>query len=286
MGEKQHVRTPLIEASLTTAYTGVSRFNATAWNSFRHNIWTLDYINHGQQRQRIGGSREFCRLSGVAALYAPGCAYAEWWEAGVSTDSSFIMFTAKKSIEHDLRELVGRHGWCHIQDPQHVMEELLRKLGAVWFSRAACFHIQSHGLFCELLATVLSSERLTPRVRRAWKFGHIARGGDLQTRTEQFIRDQVDKPLRVADLAQHLHMSLSTFSHLYTKTVGESPHRAILRLKMESAKRMLLDERLNVKEIALRLSFSSEFHFSHVFKRMEGLAPHHYLNTMTKKILS
>lgn len=283
IGGQLDLRQPAIEAKLVRAYTGVTRFQSTGWGHPRPRAWVLDYINHGQQRQRIGNGPEFMRLSGVAALYAPDRDFHEWTETGTSLDESYITFTAWGKTERSCRGLVGRPGWCHVQDPQRALGDLLQRLAEALFARAANFHTLVHGLFCELLAGVLSSEHLRPRLRRAWKEGTPARRDRLWVHTEQFIRAHIAEPLRVADLARHLNMSLSTFAHVYAERVGEAPHQTVLRLKMEVAKRLLLDERLRVKEIADRLGFSSEFHFSHAFKRLEGLSPRHYLAAMTDR---
>lgn len=272
-----------IEAGLITAYTGVTRFESTGWTHPHPKAWALDTINHGRQRQRIGNRAEFLRLSGIAALYAPWCDFHEWHEAGGSLDESFIVFTTRGEAVRTLRGLVGRQGWCHIQDPQGILGDLLRRIGEVLFSRTANFQLLAHGLFCELLANVMSSERLSPQLRRTWREGGAVKSGDLRARTEQFIRTRIALPLRVADLARHLNMSPSTFAHVYPSRAGEAPHQTVLRLKMEAAKRLLVEARLSVKETAGRLGFSSEFQFSHAFKRMEGLAPRHYLAAITRR---
>lgn len=277
------LRQPPLQAELATAYTGLTRFSATGWFHCRNARWVIDYLNHGQQRQRIGAGGEFVRLSGVAALYCPGCAYHEWQEAAAGLDESYIIFAARGATERSLRELLTRQGCCHLQDPNHVLGELLRRLGEALFSRAANFQLLAHSLFCQLLAAVLTSERLSAGLRRVIRDAAPSPAGDFRSHAERFIRDRITERLRVADLARHFHMSPSAFAHLYPDRVGEPPHRTVLRLKMETAKRLLIDEGRSVKEIAERLAFSSEFHFSHVFKHMEGLAPSHYRTAMTQR---
>lgn len=78
-------------------------------------------------------------------------------------------------------------------------------------------------------------------------------------------------------------LGLSTFAHTYRKLSGESPYRSIIRLKLEAAKRLLLQERLSVKETAARLGYSSEFQLSRCFKRMEGRSPSAHVRAMTEK---
>ena len=278
-----NLRQPPVQAGLLTAYTGVTRFASTGWFHCQNPRWVVDYINHGQQRQRIGSGREFMRLNGVAALYAPGCDYHEWQEAEASLDESYIIFTARGATDRSLRELLNGQGYCHVQDPNDMLGALLRRLGEALFSRAGNFEILAHALFCEVLAGVLSAERISTDLHRVTRGAIATPARDFRTRTEQFIRNRITEPLRVADLARHFNMSPSAFAHVYPDRMGEAPHRTVLRLKMETAKRLLVDEHRSVKEIAEHLGFSSEFHFSHAFKRLEGLAPSHYRLAMTQR---
>ena len=91
--------------------------------------------------------------------------------------------------------------------------------------------------------------------------------------------------MRVADLARHAKMSVSAFAHAYPRRAGESPYRTVQRLKLEAAKRLLLQDGLSVKECAERLGFSSEFHFSRLFKRLEGMSPMRYRQALLEKVL-
>ena len=56
-----------------------------------------------------------------------------------------------------------------------------------------------------------------------------------------------------------------------------------LRLVRETAKKLLVNERLTVREVARRLGYSSEFQLSRSFKRFEGVSPTTYLKSMTTK---
>jgi AraC-like DNA-binding protein len=50
-------------------------------------------------------------------------------------------------------------------------------------------------------------------------------------------------------------------------------HEHIQRARVDQARLLLADERLSVKDVAAQLSFSSEFYFSHFFRRYAGMSP-------------
>src|SRR5439155_23108179 len=50
-------------------------------------------------------------------------------------------------------------------------------------------------------------------------------------------------------------------------------HEHIQRARLDQARLLLADDRLSVKDVAAQLSFSSEFYFSHFFRRRAGMSP-------------
>jgi AraC-like DNA-binding protein len=271
------------EARLLLAYTGGTRFAVTRWKHCRHRWWVLDYINQGHQQQRVGRGKAFTRVSGVAALYAPGCGYFERQIAGGSVDESYIMFDARGAEEAWLRQLAGVKGWCHFYDPDHLIGASIRRTAKLVFHRRPGFHLLAHGALMEQLGLLLTASPVAPNLRDIRAESGAARRHELIDAAERFISDHITKPVRVADLARHAKMSPSAFAHAYPRLAGESPYCTVRRLKLEAAKRFLLQDGLSVKECAERLGFSSEFHFSRLFKRLEGLSPTRYRQVLTEK---
>jgi AraC-like DNA-binding protein len=181
-----------------------------------------------------------------------------------------------------LRKLTGRANWCHVRDPDHVIADRLRRIGEWLFHRQPGFELLAQGAFVELLGRLVTAQPDGPQQKVLRLPVPASERKDLPGRVENFIRARLTDPLRVTDLAQHVGLSASALAHAYPALAGESPHRTIQRLKLEAAKRLLLREGLSVKEAAARLGFSSEFHFSRLFKQLEGIAPQEYRRALLK----
>jgi AraC-like DNA-binding protein len=276
-------REQTVEAALLQAHTGETRFVVTRWKYRSYRWWVLDYINQGQQQQRIGRGKTFTRVSGVAALYAPGRDYGERQIAGGSVDESYIMFEARDAEEAWLRQLAGVKGWCHFYDPDHLLGASLRRAAEIVFYRRPGFHLLAHGTLMEQLGLLLTASPVAPNLREIRAESGADRRHELIGAVERFIGDHISEPVREADLARHVKMSKFAFAHAYPRLAGESPCCTVRRLKLEAAKRFLLHDGLSVKECAERLGFSSEFHFSRLFKRLEGLPPTRYRQALTEK---
>jgi AraC-like DNA-binding protein len=81
----------------------------------------------------------------------------------------------------------------------------------------------------------------------------------------------------VEEAALACHMDAAYLSRLFRRFAHTTPHRFLMRLKMNRAAGLLLDDGLMVKETAAELGFADAFHFSRAFKRVYGIAPERFV---------
>ena len=91
-----------------------------------------------------------------------------------------------------------------------------------------------------------------------------------------YIYSHIHYRITIKELADHLHLSESYLSKLFSKEMGISLSQYILDLKIEKAKNLLQYSEYNIVDIANYLSFSSQSHFIQVFQKKTGLTPHKY----------
>jgi transcriptional regulator GlxA family with amidase domain len=77
-------------------------------------------------------------------------------------------------------------------------------------------------------------------------------------------------------LAGQAGMSERSFSRHYAEATGQTPARAIERLRVEAARRLLSESRLPVKRIAQRCGFGSEETMRRSFLRLLAVTPQDY----------
>ena len=90
------------------------------------------------------------------------------------------------------------------------------------------------------------------------------------------MQDRVYDTLRLPEVAEKLGITESYMIRLFRKKLNITPMKYYTRLKVEAAAALLVDTPLAVYEIADRLHFYSEYHFSRVFKHYTGSAPSRY----------
>lgn len=83
-------------------------------------------------------------------------------------------------------------------------------------------------------------------------------------------------PLRdwkAKELAAIGKISYSGLRALFQQAGQGTIHQHIQKARLDQARLLLADKRLSVKDVAGQLSFSSEFYFSHFFRRHTGMSP-------------
>jgi transcriptional regulator GlxA family with amidase domain len=98
------------------------------------------------------------------------------------------------------------------------------------------------------------------------------RFGDLHT----WMGGRLSGDLSLPALARKAGMSERSFSRHYAKATGLTPARAVERLRVEAARRLLSDTRLPVKRIAERCGFGSEETLRRSFGRLLASTPQDY----------
>ena len=75
------------------------------------------------------------------------------------------------------------------------------------------------------------------------------------------------------ELAKRCGMSRQSFYSKFKQATGMAPLEYIRRKRLREAELLLLDGDAGIGEIAERLRFADQFHFSHLFKKVYGMSP-------------
>jgi len=91
-----------------------------------------------------------------------------------------------------------------------------------------------------------------------------------------YMSEHLDEPLRVGTLAALANLSPSHFTARFKEQTGCAPRDYLHLLRIHRACQLLGSSTLSVKEIAARLGYQDQFHFSRQFKAFQGVSPSEY----------
>lgn len=91
-----------------------------------------------------------------------------------------------------------------------------------------------------------------------------------------FIREHACDPCTVQDVLRHVPVGRRWLERQFVRQLGRTPHDEIIRVRMEMARRLLLESDESLKEIAQRCGFSAVQNFTRAFHQVMGITPAAY----------
>jgi AraC family transcriptional regulator len=144
--------------------------------------------------------------------------------------------------------------------------------------------LELHGLGGRLYADSLSTTLFIHLLRRYTTQKPIlpAQAGGLPNyrlrQVIEYIDAYLDRDLTLAELAAVTQMSPNYFTQLFKQSTGLTPHQYVIQRRVEWAKRLLIEGKLAIADIALQVGFAHQSHLNRHFKRWVGVTPKIFLN--------
>lgn len=129
-------------------------------------------------------------------------------------------------------------------------------------------------MFCDYIALAFFAHIVGAYGGLAIK--QFARGGLAPwqlRRAYEFIDANLGNDPSISEVADQCGLSSSYFSRAFKRESGFSPHRWLMKRRVERAKELLREPGLQLAEIAQICGFVDQSHFARVFSRSEGCSP-------------
>jgi AraC-like DNA-binding protein/ligand-binding sensor protein len=102
------------------------------------------------------------------------------------------------------------------------------------------------------------------------------------TRAKEFIKQHQTEELSLGQVAKAVNTSTFYFCKMFKKATGLNFTDYVSRVRIESAKNLLLNPNLRISEIAYEAGFQSLTHFNRVFKKILGQSPTEYRSKLAR----
>ena len=231
---------------------------------------TLFWFGKGcpRLRARIDGRPVEYQFSDAAslALFPAGTEIEGEWSVEPAFDYT-VGFREPKFVARRLHGLIERPAIAFRHDQ---LARGLVELGQEATTPDNLFDLFAEGWASQALAHMA---RLS---RGAEPAKPVSRGGlpaQKLRRIEEFVRANLDETISLSALSDVAGLSQRHFLRAFQESTGTSPHRYVLGLRIEAAKRSLSETDESVTSIALASGFSHAQHFSSTFRQATGISP-------------
>jgi transcriptional regulator GlxA family with amidase domain len=89
----------------------------------------------------------------------------------------------------------------------------------------------------------------------------------------RLIESQIDEPQTISALSARLGISRRTLETLFVSHVGQSPQDFVRGMRLEAARRLVLESRDNMTSVATNCGFQSASAFARAFRHRYGTSP-------------
>ncbi len=97
-------------------------------------------------------------------------------------------------------------------------------------------------------------------------------GGQTLQKIREYIQAHLDQPIEVTDLADLAGRSAFHFTRVFARSVGMTPYRYVVHLRLQAALRRVRKGRMSLAEIAADTGFADQSHLSRWIRRVHGVA--------------
>lgn len=223
----------------------------------------------GGARATAGRSagRSFDFLAGSSTMFQPG--FASRWSFFGAIDMAMFHFLdpGHELVRRLQRLLAVRTKAPPFPDPlvHAAAQQLLGELGRSSAPNLG-FVERSASLMIEQTCRVLEG-RAGPHVPPdALQLGRLQ--GVLE-----WIGHNLSNELSNAELAAHAGVSESHFRRIFQEAMGMTPHRYVLRLRLERVHELLTRSSVSIARIAAQCGFNSQSHMTACFSSAYGITP-------------
>lgn len=239
-----------------------------------HDPFEVLIIDKGSMLACIAGE-EFVAKAGDIVIVNPGCTH----EATVIEDISYrvMMFEFVAQFAQDttayrlLRPFINRTSVFMPLIVDHEVLETVEKIYTVTQEKRAGFQLMQVGLVYQFLSLLFERHQDTRYVRP------VAEGRLRQV--IEYIVDHYCENISSASISEMFGYDESYFCRLFKSVVGIRPMEYIRVLRLEKARRLLINEKMGISKVALECGFSDMNYFTRCFRRHYGVTAGEYRKT-------
>ncbi len=257
-----------------------------AYSGEMHDFWELVYADK-KNLYITAGSHELELASGQMYLHKPNEFHKIRCDGKRAANSVIISFDCNApelfgvagkviTLGEDERRLIGniiKESRASFSTPLgNPYTSLIKKSNSGEFGCEQMIKLTLEKLLILLIRSNKGSEAVK-----------INKNNSVLSEIIDYLAMNVQNRIVFDDIVKEFNLSPSVIKKLFRDYMGCGVMEYFNRLKVDAAKEMMREEKYNFTEIAEKLSFNNSQYFTTVFRRISGMTPTEYSNSVTSK---
>lgn len=256
---------------------------------YHNNTWEMVYVDEGELSAEADATSHMLR-KGQVIFHQPGEIHAHHAHhqgtcnilvMSFSCGSSLMSHFRKKifTLEKSSQKLLS----LFLEEAKDALGEIPNRIddtSALDFSHARQGSVQLLQCYLvEFLFSLLRCSEASVKPMERTPAGRIAESQQAEA-IETYILEHVCLPASLEPICQEFSMSRTYLCRVFKEGTGRSPIDFWIEQKIKEAKKLIRQDEMNITQIAEMLGYTSIHHFSRMFKRLTGLSPTAYKNSV------
>lgn len=240
-----------------------------------HSTFTVTAVLAGEMAATIGADKYALREGEVALISANQI------HAGRADSIELVSVGVSPLVVNELVAEIGftRSTGDIVFRPSVVTDQVITRWGRAMATELAGEEL-GHGAMLESMIRqlVIHLLRSHSTVRKS-DLIELSRAGPVDRRLRralEFMHDNYSRGLSLEEIASAAYLSEYHFARLFKEIIGVTPHVYLANLRLERARKLLVETTLPISEVASMVGYHSQSHFTKVFKSIAGVTPRGY----------
>ncbi|HEV2803035.1 MAG TPA: AraC family transcriptional regulator [Pyrinomonadaceae bacterium] len=167
-----------------------------------------------------------------------------------------------------------RGGRVELAPVPHAHDPRVEHIGAALTAEIRA-GFPSGRLYGDSLATALTAHILRAYTTQNSAPGEYKGGlaGHRLRQVVEYINEHLEQDLTLSEIAAAVGMNPYHLSRAFKQEMGSAPHQYVIKRRVERAKVLLAETELTIIEVAFKVGFQSQSHFTNIFRRFTGVTP-------------
>jgi AraC-like DNA-binding protein len=164
----------------------------------------------------------------------------------------------------------------HAVQGLHIVGKTRGKVAALMRQMADVKGMERVLLFLQILVALANSEECEPIASPGFGADSTLYDQERMDRVFQFLNSQAGRAVRLVEAARVIHLSEGAFSRFFRLHTGKTFPEFMNELRIGRACALLMEDNLNITEVAYECGFTNLSNFNRQFLRLKRVSPREF----------